>query len=458
MSADSEQHPLEAAAARFYSRLELPPDALVGVALSGGADSMALLAASVAAGMRCVALHCNFHLRGAESDRDEAFSRAAAEASGCEFRCIHFDAAAEANAAGESVEMACRRLRYAWFEEMLSADVAVVALGHHSADNVETFMLNLARGSGLRGLCGIPERRGHFVRPLLSVSKSMILDYLHRRGLDYIIDSTNLVDDCRRNVWRNRLLPAIEAAQPGFIAGIERTIGNLSADRRLLEALISREMPRLVDSSGAIDMEAVSHTPEAATLLWHLMNMRAPFAIETARHALESFGGARSGGRFLSADGLASFQLNRSRLVPLNEMNTTDVCVAVPCSLIVEGGTLSGPLPLNFDVLARSEFAPSRNPSVAWFDRDALLRTYENTPAGLQLRHWRRGDRIRPFGMRGSRLVSDVFSDSHLSADEKSAVWLLTAADTVLWIVGMRTSALMSVSENSAYVVRISVG
>ncbi len=457
MSADRE-HPLEAAAARFYRRLELPPDALVGVALSGGADSMALLAASVAAGMRCVALHCNFHLRGVESDRDEAFSRAAAEASGCEFRCIHFDAAAEAKAAGESVEMACRRLRYAWFEEMLSADVAVVALGHHSADNVETFMLNLARGSGLRGLCGIPERRGHFVRPLLNVSKSMILDYLHWRGLDYIIDSTNLVDDCRRNVWRNRLLPAIEAAQPGFNAGVERAIGNISADRRLLEALIFREMPRLVDSSGAIDMEAVSHTPEAATLLWHLMNMRAPFGIETARHALESFGGGRSGGRFLSADGLASFQLNRSRLVPLNEMNATDVCVAVPCSLIAEGGTLSGPLPLNFDVLARSEFAPSRNPSVAWFDRDALLSTYENTPAGLQLRHWRQGDRIRPFGMRGSRLVSDVFSDSHLSAGEKSAVWLLTAADTVLWIVGMRTSALMPVSANSAYVVRISVG
>lgn len=457
MRADCE-HPLQVAVTGFYGRLGLAPDALVGVALSGGADSMALLVASVAAGMRCVALHCNFHLRGAESDRDEAFSCAAAEASGCEFRCVHFDAAAEAKAAGESVEMACRRLRYAWFEEMLSADVAVVALGHHSADNVETFMLNLARGSGLRGLCGIPERRGRFVRPLLSVSKSMILDYLRRRGLDYIVDSTNLVDDCRRNVWRNRLLPAIEAAQPGFIAGVERTIGNISADRRLLEALISREMPRLVGSSGAIDMEAVSHTPEAPTLLWHLMNMRAPFGIETARHALESFVGGRSGGRFLSADGFASFQLNRSRLVPLNEINTTGASIAVPRSLIAEGGTLSCPLPLNFEVLARSEFAPSRNPSVAWFDRDALLRTYENTPCGLQLRHWRQGDRIRPFGMRGSRLVSDVFSDAHLSADEKSAVWLLTAADTVLWIVGMRTSALMSVSASSAYVVRVSVG
>lgn len=457
MSADSE-HPLEIAAARFYRCLELPPDALVGVALSGGADSMALLAASVAAEMRCVALHCNFHLRGAESDRDEAFSRAAAKASGCEFRCVHFDAAAEAGATGESVEMACRRLRYAWFEEMLSADVAVVALGHHSADNVETFMLNLARGSGLRGLCGIPERRGRFVRPLLSVSKTMVLDYIRWRGLDYIIDSTNMVEDCRRNVWRNRLLPAIEAAQPGFIAGVERTIGNISADRRLLEALIFKEMSRLVDSSGAIDMEAVSHTPEAATLLWHLMNMRAPFGIETARHALNAFGAGRSGGRFLSADGLVAFQLNRSRLVPINEISATDECIAVPRSLIAEGGTLSGPKPLSFEVLSRREFAPSRNPSEAWFDLDGLLRSYENTPGGLQLRHWRRGDRIRPFGMRGSRLVSDVFSDAHLSADEKSAVWLLAAADTVLWIVGMRTSALMPVSGKSTSVVRILAG
>lgn len=457
MRADCE-HPLQVAVTGFYGRLGLAPDALVGVALSGGADSMALLVASVAAGMRCVALHCNFHLRGAESDRDEAFSRAAAEASGCEFRCVHFDAAAEAKAAGESVEMACRRLRYAWFEEMLSADVAVVALGHHSADNVETFMLNLARGSGLRGLCGIPERRGRFVRPLLSVSKAMVLDYIRWRGLDYIIDSTNMVEDCRRNVWRNRLLPAIEAAQPGFIAGVERTIGNISADRRLLEALIFKEMSRLVDSSGAIDMEAVSHTPEAATLLWHLMNMRAPFGIETVRHALYAFGAGRSGGRFLSADGLVAFQLNRSRLVPINEISATDECIAVPRSLIAEGGTLSGPKPLSFEVLSRREFAPSRNPSEAWFDLDALLRSYENTPGGLQLRHWRRGDRIRPFGMRGSRLVSDVFSDAHLSADEKSAVWLLAAADTVLWIVGMRTSALMPVSGKSTSVVRILAG
>lgn len=452
------EHPLEAAAVGFYRRLGLPPEAFVGVALSGGADSMALLAASVAAGMRCVALHCNFHLRGAESDRDEAFSRAAAEAFGCEFRCIHFDAAAEARVSGESVEMACRRLRYAWFEKMLSADVAVVALGHHSADNVETFMLNLARGAGLRGLCGIPGRRGRFVRPLLSVPKAMIHDYLRRRELDYVVDSTNLVDDCRRNVWRNRLLPAIEAAQPGFIAGVERTIGNVSADRRLLEALISREMPRLVDSSGAIDLEEVSHTPEAATLLWHLMNMRAPFGIETARHALEAFGAGRSGGRFISADGLASYQLNRSRLVPINEISATGGCIAVARSLIAEGGALSGPMPLSFEVLPRSEFAPSRNPTVAWFDRDDLLRTCDNNVGGIQLRHWRPGDRIRPFGMRGSRLVSDVFSDAHLSADEKNAVWLLTAADAVLWIVGMRTSALMSVKVKSTYVLRVTAG
>lgn len=449
-------HPLQAAVADFYRRLALAPDARVGIALSGGADSMALLAASVAAGMRCVALHCNFHLRGAESDRDEAFARTAAEELGCEWRCVHFDAAAEARGSGESVEMACRRLRYAWFEEMLGSDIAVVALGHHCADNVETFMLNLSRGSGLRGLCGIPERRGRFVRPLLGVRKEAILDYLEERGLDYITDSSNLVADCRRNVWRLRLLPAIEEAQPGFADAVGRTIGNLSADRALLEALIGRELPRLVDADETISLEAVAAMPESETLLWHLMNRCAPFGADAARSVLDAYRAGRSGGRFISADGSVEYQLNRSCLVALRNTGESDGPVAVPPELIEDGGLLAGPLPLKVEVLDRGKFAPVRDASVAWFDYDSLLEAART--GGLQLRHWRLGDRIRPFGMRGSRLVSDVFSDARLSADAKSSAWLLAdAGGRVLWIVGMRNSALMAVDRRSARVVRLSV-
>ena len=147
---------LQAEVTEFYRKAGIRSDRPVGVAFSGGPDSVALLAATASAGFRCVALHCNFHLRGQESMRDEEFARSMATRLGCEFRCVEFDTEVERAATGESVEMACRRLRYNWFDTQLGmhADkppmqLQCIALGHHADDSVETFMLNLTRGTGM---------------------------------------------------------------------------------------------------------------------------------------------------------------------------------------------------------------------------------------------------------------------------------------------------------------------
>lgn len=163
----------------------LTPAAPVAVALSGGADSSALLAVLRALGYPCIALHCHFGLRGSEADRDLRFSRRLAERLGAEFRFIRFDTRSHMRQRRISVEMACRELRYQWFERVrLETGVQAIAVGHHREDNIETFFLNLLRGSGLHGLRAMLPRRGQIVRPLLNVTRDDILDYLRAEQID----------------------------------------------------------------------------------------------------------------------------------------------------------------------------------------------------------------------------------------------------------------------------------
>ena len=178
----------------------LSEDRPVLVGLSGGADSVALLGVLVRLGYPCIALHCNFHLRGEESDRDEAFACEFAESLEVPFHKIDFDTISYAGERHLSIEMAARELRYAWFEEMrerLGGQATAVA--HHRDDNVETVLMNLIRGTGIRGMSGIRPRNGFIVRPLLCVSREDILAWLADQGYAYMVDSTNLSDAYTRN-------------------------------------------------------------------------------------------------------------------------------------------------------------------------------------------------------------------------------------------------------------------
>lgn len=197
----------------------LSEDRPVLVGLSGGADSVALLGVLVRLGYPCIALHCNFHLRGEESDRDEAFACEFAESLEVPFHKIDFDTISYAGERHLSIEMAARELRYAWFEEMrerLGGQATAVA--HHRDDNVETVLMNLIRGTGIRGMSGIRPRNGFIVRPLLCVSREDILAWLADQGYAYMVDSTNLSDAYTRNFIRLNVLPILEEINPS--AGI----------------------------------------------------------------------------------------------------------------------------------------------------------------------------------------------------------------------------------------------
>ena len=199
------------------------------VALSGGADSVALLRVLTDLGYLCECAHCNFHLRGEESDRDEWFVRSLCQELQVPLHVKHFETESYAKEKQVSIEMAARELRYAWFEELRKeTEAVVIAVAHHRDDSVETFLLNLIRGTGINGLKGIQSKNGNIVRPLLETSREDILDYLAHLKQDYVTDSTNLQDEYMRNKIRLNLLPIMKEMNPSIMESIQETAQKLA--------------------------------------------------------------------------------------------------------------------------------------------------------------------------------------------------------------------------------------
>lgn len=428
---------LPAGVRSFFRDRGVADGSLVLVAFSGGADSTALLAAVCEAGYRCLALHCNFHLRGEESNRDEAFSRSVAERLGCGIEVVHFNVGERCRLTGESVEMACRELRYRWFAEVYNRLAAgndapaCVAVAHHRSDNVETFFLNLLRGSGLKGLAAIPQARGIFVRPLLDVGKNDILAYLQSRGFGYVVDSSNLTDDYKRNKLRNKVLPDLEAAFPGAGNAVARAVGNLRRDSSLLDALVERCGRAFRDADGAVDVGALAREAWGETMLYHMLGGRLAFA-----DVRSVFNSVAESGRWFHGVGGVRFLLDRGRLVE---------CRAD------EAGCNSLKPVLSVARLSACDFKPDRSGNVIWMDGSVM----QTDRADWRLRLWRHGDRIRPFGMKGSRLVSDLLTDAKMPLDAKRNVWVLEYGQDIAWVVGVRASRMFAVTSDSREVIRI---
>lgn len=223
-------------------------DAVI-VALSGGADSVTLLfslhnaLSRIEAGPRMIAAHCNFHLRGEESDRDEKFVRDLCLRLDVPLHVKEFDTIAFCREHHYSIEEGARELRHGWFKELCSEYNALLATGHNSDDNAETLLLNLLRGSGSRGLRGMLPAGGGIFRPLLSFSRGDILNYLEARGEEYITDSSNLSNDYRRNYLRNDILPRLRERWPGADRGIAATIRNIREENAIVEQALAEVLP-----------------------------------------------------------------------------------------------------------------------------------------------------------------------------------------------------------------------
>ena len=407
----------------------LSPNARLIVGLSGGADSVALLYVLHQLKYKCIAAHCNFHLRGDESLRDELFAKAYSESLDIPFHKIDFDTEKHAFNRKISIEMAARELRYEWFEKIraeLGAEAVVVA--HHQNDSVETFLLNLIRGTGIHGLTGIKPKSFQVVRPFLCLTKDEILSYIQQENLSYITDSSNLQDDYVRNKIRLNILPEMQLINPSVDEAILRAIKNLQQVSTIYDAGIKTAGKQVFNTEKKqISIPELQSYIEPEMLLYEILK---PFGFNSSvvKEIIHSLDG-QPGKEFYSPE----FKLIKDRdallITPKQDIEKIDY-YEIEKSVGVAPVELPFQLELNF-VENTPGFEIFKDKKMAYFD--ALQLKFP-----LILRRWKFGDCFIPFGMSGSRKLSDYFSDQKFSKIDKEQIWLLCSGDDVIWIVGER--------------------
>lgn len=406
-----------------YQLLEESCPVLVG--LSGGADSIALLTLLVKLGYSCIAAHCNFHLRGEESMRDERFAEEYAKTLQVPFLKTDFDTEQYAAANHLSIEMAARELRYNWFEEKRSETGAqAIVVAHHRDDSVETVLMNLVRGTGIRGMSGIRPKNGYVVRPLLCVTRKEITAWLDARNISYVTDSTNLSDAYTRNFIRLRVLPLLEEINPSVRTAIARTADHLSAAEAVYMHVVEQAKAEVLDEGNRISIPALMHYPSPDAILYELLKVYnfSRTVSEDIYAALEG----EPGKQFFSPT---------HRLVKDRDYLLLSSIETKPEQTYVLSGNEEkwvGPVELSFNKVVISEnFHIRKDKNIAYFDYDKLA-------FPLTLRTWKDGDWFIPFGMKGRKKLSDYFSDRKFSRFEKERVWLLCSGNDIIWIVGER--------------------
>lgn len=400
--------------------------ATVIVGLSGGADSVALLTALHALGYRCIAAHCNFHLRGEESDRDARHAESIARLLGVEFRLINFDVRVYISQQSRptSVEMACRELRYAWFEQLRKETGAeAIAIAHNSDDNAETLLLNLFRGTGISGIRGmLPKNDREVIRPMLHCSRLEIESFLAGQRIGYVTDSTNRESIYRRNAVRNEVLPKIKEHFPVADKAISETLDNLLETSGFYSAIIAEKRAAYTTDNGAVALKSLAENEKYAPLL--LYEWLRPIGF--SREQTDAMIAAAAGSGKVFKSGEIKYIIDRGMLKRLRN---------IPEYTFSE----------LFEITEHpvSEFNPVRDPWTAYFDADIL------TEGELSVRTWRPGDRIKPYGMKGSKKVSDIFNDAKIGIDIKTSIPMLCHGDDIIWIPGLRATRLFNVTSRS---------
>lgn len=419
----------------------------IAVGLSGGADSVALLAVLCDLGYECVALHCNFHLRGEESMRDEHFVEQWVKSLGIAYRKVDFDTTAYATEKKISIEMAARELRYNWFaQQKEELGASCIAIAHHSDDVVETFLINLTRGSGIHGLTGIKPKNGDIVRPLLCVSRKDILRYLKKKGLEHVEDSTNQESVYTRNKFRNKIIPLLEEINPSFKGSLLQTIANLRNTEDYLTHKVEKAQKTLLiqkeDSVWHISIEQLRKEGNAPFLLYELLQPYG-FTSSTVSNIAEGLTG-ESGKTYHSE----FFTLQKDRevliLYKTEDCQTNDIWVE-------EGTpTIETPIPLDFCIEEASTVQIEKDKKFCYLDYDKL-------EFPLKIRKWKQGDYFVPFGMKGKKKLSDYFVDKRFSIYQKNQCWLLLSGNQIVWLIGERSDECYRVTSETKKILKIAM-
>ncbi len=410
------------------------------IACSGGIDSVVLAHLFRKLDQNIALAHCNFSLRGKESDGDEAFVIDLADRLSIPVFTETFDTKKYGNEHKLSTQMAARDLRYAWFDEILKDfKFDYLLTGHHADDDLETFFINLSRGTGLRGLTGIPEVNNKVIRPLLNFGRDEILKYAKSNNLYWRDDSSNTKTDYLRNKIRLEVLPKYKETSEGLLESFQKTQKHLQDSQSLIEdymALIYNLVIAEVSDGYQIQIQKLQELPHTNAILFELLS---PFGF-TDLFAISDLLIAQSGKQIFSK----THRLLKDRdLLFLTENVSKDEISEVFISESEK--KISEPIPLEFK--STKKIGNITNTTI-YVDRDKIQYP-------LLLRKWREGDVFQPFGMQGKKKLSKFFKDEKLSLITKEKIWVLCSANQIVWVVDFRLDDHFKVTQTTKQILKI---
>ena len=413
------------------------------LAVSGGIDSMLMWHLFLEAGFDISVAHCNFQLRGAASDDDEAFIEKMGEAWKV---CVHtrkFNTESAANDAGVSIQMAARDLRYRWFQQLIEEySYAAVATAHHLDDAVETVLLNFAKGSGVEGFTGIPVKNGLIIRPLLFANSEQIVAHAMEVALPWREDESNLTDDYQRNLIRHQVIPVLREINPSLMQTCRQGLQRMQGDLELvLHAFDQWKLSFVTESANrsVIRKEGVTSFKNAVPLLWRYIKQFG-FNYTQAAGIVEAING-QSGKRFSSSD--------HHLVVDRNDLIVTRHADEMPVAMVSEDDFEATVGPWRLQFLKGTE--TQLNSSIdATLDSDKL--TFP-----LTLRKWKSGDSFQPLGMKHNKKLSDFFIDNKVSVADKEKAVVLESGGTIVYVVGWRIDDRYRITEHTNNVLYVRV-
>jgi len=417
------------------------------VGVSGGTDSVVLLKLLLSLGYDCIIAHCNFHLRNDESDRDELFVRNLAKELKVPNYFIDFETTKYAEEHKISIEMAARDLRYAWFYELLYRhDAQAIAVAHHLDDSIETMLMNLVRGTGLKGLTGIQPRNHKVVRPLLCCSRLEIETYLVRHDLDHIEDSTNAGVNYQRNKFRNEVFPLLEQINPSVRQTLYESLNRFEGNLIIYQQAIDKIVQEIIQQKNGLvlmDIDLIKKQAHIPTVMYELLHSYnfSPSLIEQITDKLDG-----ESGKVFFSDTHRLLKDRKYLVLSLIEENTIDEYCIEEDDTVIE-------LPFQMKIskqIITPDFGISKELNRVHVDTAKIV-------FPLKIRRWKEGDTFFPFGMTQQKKISDFFINNKLSLLEKEHSWILESNNEVVWIIGQRLDNRFRVTKETTEVTEFKI-
>ncbi|WP_395050030.1 tRNA lysidine(34) synthetase TilS [Flavobacterium sp.] len=411
------------------------------LATSGGLDSMVMVDLFQKLNFTIAIAHCNFQLRGVESFEDQAFVQNYSEINKIESFVTQFDTETFAEDYKLSTQVAARELRYSWFYELSETEnFDYILTAHHADDNLETFLINFVRGTGLDGLTGIPVHNDIVIRPLLIFSRQEIEYYAKKNNIQWREDSSNASDKYLRNKIRHNLVPILKELNPDFLSSFQKTQKYLQESKTMADdasIMIYQQVAAEKGEDIHFDLNQLKKLPNYKSYLYQWLNEFGFSAWDDIYDLVES----QSGKQVFSNE----FRLLKNRdfliLSPINFVDESE-------EYFISKNQKEVKVPLNLSICKVNDISKESNTTI-FVDEDKLWYP-------LVLRRWKEGDTFQPFGMEGkSKKVSKFFKDEKLSLLEKENMWLLCSDNQIVWIVGIRQDENFKIRNTTKNILKI---